>query len=258
MPKVLRSVAIELKGAKELQALREAGAVARDVLAVVAEHVRVGVSTQELDEVARREVLRRKARPAFLGYRGFPAVLCTSVNDEVVHGIPKAERLLREGDIVSLDFGCLYRGFYGDCAVTLPVGRVSGEALRLLRVTREALEEGIDRMRPDGRLGDVSAAIQRHVESSGFSVVREFVGHGIGRALHEDPAVPNHGEPGTGLRLQPGLVLAIEPMVNAGGPDVRILDDRWTAVATDGTLSAHFEHMVAVTERGPEVLTRED
>jgi methionyl aminopeptidase len=186
----------------------------------------------------------------------FPASLCVSINDEVVHGIPSETRALREGDIVGLDYGVIYRGFYGDAAVTVPIGKASTEAHELMRTTREALEAGIAAALPGRRLGDVSAAIQRHAESRRFSVVRDFVGHGIGKRLHEDPQVPNFGQPDRGIRLREGMVLAIEPMVNAGGPDVHVCDDGWTAVTSDGSLSAHFEHSVAIVENGPYVLSQ--
>lgn len=252
---MFKSVSVEIKSAKELSVMREAGAIVGEALTRVASLITPGIATKELDEAAEAEIRSRKAKPAFLGYRGFPATLCVSINEEVVHGIPSRKRVLREGDIVSMDVGCKFKGFFGDAAVTLPVGDVSKEAKRLMDVTRESLGKAIDAMRPDNRLGDIGAAVQKHVEAAGFGVVREFVGHGIGRALHEDPAVPNYGEGGTGVRLRPGMVLAVEPMVNAGAYDVKVLGDRWTAVSRDGSLSAHFEHMVAVTEEGPEVLT---
>ena len=247
---------IDLKGSAELSRMREAGSVVAEVLGILASRVQPGVTTAELDSLAAAEIRRRKAAPAFLGYRGYPATLCASINEEVVHGIPRTDRVLREGDILSLDLGCVIGDFYGDSAVTVPVGRVDGEARRLLETTRQALEKGIEQVRPDRRVGDISAAVQRHAESAGFSVVREFVGHGIGRSLHEEPPVPNYGKEGTGARLRPGMVLAIEPMINAGGCEVRILADGWTAVTRDGKPSAHFKHMVAVTEDGPEILTR--
>lgn len=255
---MFKPVSVELKSARELAKMREAGRLVSEVLAVLAERVEPGVATRELDAFAGRELRRLGAEPAFLGYRGYPAVLCASVNDEVVHGIPSGKRTLKEGDIISLDLGCRWKGFYGDAAVTVAVGRVSEEARRLMAVTLESLDMGIAMARAENRLGDVSAAIQGHVEAAGFSAVREFVGHGIGRALHEDPAIPNVGQPGTGIRLRPGMVLALEPMVNAGGPDVRVLEDGWTAVTKDGSLSAHFEHMVAVTDGDPDILTRRD
>jgi len=213
-----------------------------------------GVTTSELDRLAVERTRARGAAPAFLGYCGYPAGLCISVNDEVVHGIPSAARRLEEGDVVGLDYGVVVDGWYGDAARTVPVGRVAPEALRLIDVGREALARAIAAARPGGTLGDVGAAVQRYVEGEGFSVVRDFVGHGIGRRLHEPPQVPNVGTPGAGERLLPGIVLAIEPMVNAGAPEVEQLDDGWTAVTADGSLSAHFEHTVAITENGPEIL----
>ena len=246
---------IELKSAAELDSMRRGGDILSQSLAVVMAAVQPGTTTLELDRVAAAELACRKAKPAFLGYRGFPASLCVSINDEIIHGIPSPSRKVRDGDLVSLDFGCLFEGFYSDVAVTVGAGRLSADAARLLAVTRESLAAGIDAMRPDGRLGDVSQVVQRHVEAAGFSVVREFVGHGIGRALHEDPPVPNFGKAGTGPRLAPGMVLAIEPMVNAGGWEARTLDDGWTCVTKDGSLSAHFEHTVAMTAQGPEILT---
>ncbi|MEK7859557.1 MAG: type I methionyl aminopeptidase [Elusimicrobiota bacterium] len=248
---------IELKSAKEISAMREAGAIVAATLRLLAQAAQPGVSTLELDRLASEELARRKAKPAFLGYHGFPGSLCVSINSEVVHGIPSAKRKLAEGDLVSLDFGCIVSGFYGDAAITVGVGKVTAIAQRLMDVTRQSLAKGIEAMRPDGRLGDVSFAVQKHCEDAGFSVVREFVGHGIGRALHEDPPVPNYGKAGTGLRLSPGMVLAIEPMVNIGGPEVKTLEDGWTAVTKDGSLSAHFEHTVAIFEDGPEILTKD-
>jgi methionyl aminopeptidase len=233
------------------------GAACTVVHAVLDELVRAtvpGVTTAELDELARTRTRALGAEPAFLGYHGYPASLCVSVNDEVVHGIPSRRRRLAEGDVVGLDFGAVLDGWYGDAARTVAVGRIDSAAARLLAVCREALVRAVAAARPGGTLGDVGAAVQRWVEGEGFSVVREFVGHGIGRRLHEPPHVPNFGEPGKGERLRPGMVLAIEPMVNAGTPDVEQLDDGWTAVTADGALSAHFEHTVAVTENGPVVL----
>ena len=247
---------IELKSAKELALMRHAGAIVAGALALLSQAAKAGVTTLELDKIALDELAKRKAKPAFLGYHGFPGCLCVSINNEVVHGIPSANRKIVDGDLVSLDFGCIVGGFYGDAAVTVAVGKVSESAQKLLDVTRDSLGMGIDAMRPGGRLGDVSSAVQKHVEANGFSVVRDFVGHGIGRALHEDPPVPNFGKAGTGMRLQPGLVLAIEPMVNVGGPEVTTLADGWTAVTKDGSLSAHFEHTVVVTENGPEILSK--
>ena len=246
---------IELKSSEEIALMGEAGKIVAQTLGVLSQALRPGLSTKELDAIAQEELSRHKAKPAFLGYQGFPASLCVSINSEVVHGIPSARRNITSGDIVSLDFGCILEGFYADAAVTVGVGRISEEARKLIEVTREALMRGIVEMVPNARLGDISSAVQNHVEAHGFSVVRDFVGHGIGRALHEDPPVPNYGKPGTGMRLSPGLVLAIEPMVNAGGPEVETLEDGWTAITRDSSLSAHFEHTVALTEKGPQILT---
>jgi len=235
--------------------MRAANVLVADVLAALAALVAPGVTTGDLDAEAERLVREAGAVPAFKGYRDYPATLCASVNEQVVHGIP-SPRALAAGDIVSLDMGVKLNGFYGDAAVTVPVGRVSDGAATLLRVTREALEKGIEQARIGGRISDIGHAIQRHVEAHGFSVVREFVGHGIGAALHEEPQIANYGEPGRGPRLAEGMTLAIEPMVNVGRPGVKVLADGWTAVTRDGSLSAHFEHTVAVTKDGPLVLTR--
>lgn len=243
-----------LKTRAELSVMHRANALVQETLRMLADHVRPGVSTAELDRLAESFILARGAKPAFKGYHGYPATLCTSVNDVIVHGIPSERCILKEGDIISLDCGVVVDGFYGDGAVTLPVGKVSPQAQRLLQVTRECLELAVREARPGKRLGDVSAVIQRHAEEAGFSVVREFVGHGIGRSLHEEPQVCNYGVPGTGPELKPGLVLAIEPMVNEGSPNVRVDADGWTARTEDGKLSAHFEYSVAVTENGPWVL----
>ena len=236
--------------------MHQAGLIVWDVLNGLRERVRPGVTTLELDEYAASRAAEHKVRPAFKGYRGYPCVLCASVNQEIVHGIPSASRSLREGDIISLDFGVEYKGYYGDAAVTVAVGKIRPEREKLLRVTRESLDHAIDKVRPGNRLGDVSAAVQMWVETNGFSVVREFVGHGIGTKMHEEPQVPNYGPAGQGPKLQEGMVLAIEPMVNTGGPAVRVLEDDWTAVTADGSDSAHFEHTVAVTSNGPWILTR--
>lgn len=234
--------------------MREANALVAGVLAELSGMVKPGVSTQELDAIAERLVRDGGAEPAFKGYRGYPATLCASVNEQVVHGIPSSRRLV-EGDILSLDMGVKLNGFYGDSAVTVPVGQISEETKQLLAVTQAALERGIAQVRIGGRISDIGHAIQQHVESHGFSVVREFVGHGIGAALHEEPQIANYGEPGRGPRMAEGMVLAIEPMVNMGRPAVKVLADGWTAVTRDGSLSAHFEHTVAVTKQGPLVLT---
>ena len=247
---------IVTKSAAELEIMREAGRVTAAALRAVREAVRPGVTTGELDALAEDVIRSAGAAPAFKGYHGFPASLCTSVNAEVVHGIP-GKRRLHAGDILSVDCGAIVDGYYGDAARTFPVGEPTDEALRLMKVTSESLEAGIACCVPGRRLYDVSAAVQGIVEAAGFSVVREYVGHGIGRSMHEDPQVPNYGRAGTGPVLQTGVVLAIEPMVNAGGADVRSLDDGWTVVTVDGSLSAHFEHTVAVTDGGPFVLTAE-
>ena len=216
--------------------------------------IKEGITTEELDRLAEEYIKRHGGIPAFKGYRGYPRSLCVSVNEEVVHGIP-GKRRLKEGDIVSLDLGVLMDGYYGDAAITVPLGKVSELARRLIKVTEEALYRGIEMARPGNRLSDISHAIQSHVEKAGFSVVREFVGHGIGKELHEEPQVPNFGPPNRGPRLEPGMVLAIEPMVNTGTWEVRILPNGWTVVTADGGLSAHFEHTVAITDDGPEILS---
>jgi methionyl aminopeptidase len=246
---------IVCKSPSQIERMRVANALVAEVLAELADMAAPGVTTADLD--ARAEALVRKAgaEPAFKGYRGYPASLCASVNEQVVHGIP-SDRALVDGDIVSLDMGVKLNGFYGDSAVTVPIGTVQPEVLELLRITQEALEKGIAQVRVGARISDIGHAIQRHVEAGGFSVVREFVGHGIGAALHEDPQIANYGEPGHGPRLAEGMVLAIEPMVNMGKPAVRVLSDGWTAVTRDGSLSAHFEHTVAVTKAGALVLTQ--
>ncbi len=248
---------ISLKSAEEVESIGRAGRIAARTLERVAEAVRPGVSTGRLDRIA-EEFIREEpgATPAFKGLYGFPATLCTSVNEEVVHGIPSRERDLAEGDLVTVDVGVKLDGFFTDHAVTLPVGEVDDETAKLLDVTRVALEKGIEKALPGGRVGDIGAAIQSYVEGRGFAVIRELVGHGVGHAAHEDPQVPNYGKPGHGQELREGLVIAIEPMVNAGGRRIRTLDDEWTVVTADGSLSAHFEHTVAVTADGPRVLTK--
>jgi methionyl aminopeptidase len=246
---------IVCKSPAEIEKMRAASALVADVLGELAAMVAPGVTSLDLDVVAERMVRAAGAEPAFKGYRGYPNTLCTSVNEQVIHGIP-SKRPLVEGDIISIDMGVKMNGFYGDSAVTVPVGRIPDEAARLLRVTRESLEKGIEQVRLGGRVSDIGHAIQAHVEAEGFSVVREFVGHGIGASLHEEPQIANYGDPGRGPRLAEGMTLAIEPMVNAGKPAVKMLPDGWTAVTRDGSLSAHFEHTVAVTKNGPLVLTR--
>ena len=210
----------------------------------------------DLEKFVARRFKELGARSAFKGYRGYPCVLCASVNNEIIHGIPSDRRILKEGDILSLDTGVILDGYYGDSAITIPIGAINESAQRLMRVTEEALELALDKVRLGNRLGDVSATVQHHAEKNGYTVVREFVGHGIGKSMHEEPQIPNYGQPGHGPVLKAGMVFAIEPMVNAGGAGVRVLDDNWTAVTADGKLSAHFEHMVAVTQNGPDVLTR--
>ena len=238
--------------------MHRAGLIVWEVLNELRTMVEPGISTLELDKVAERRTAEHKARPAFKGYRGYPASLCASINQEVVHGIPSGSRKLRDGDIISLDFGVELDGYFGDAAVTVPVGKVKPELETLLRVTRESLDHGIEQARVGNRLSDIGSAVQKWVERHGFSVVREFVGHGIGTKMHEEPNVLNYGEPGHGPRLQEGMVLALEPMVNMGEPGVRVLADEWTAVTTDGKPSAHFEHTVAITANGPRILTRPD
>lgn len=235
--------------------MHRAGLVVWDVLDSLRRMVKPGMTTMELDQFAERRAAEQDARPAFKNYRGYPASLCTSVNEQVVHGIPSG-RELHEGDILSLDFGVELGGYYADAALTVPVGAIRPELAKLLDVTRAALDRAIDKVRPGNRLGEVSSSVQGWVERNGFSIVREFVGHGIGTRMHEEPNVPNYGDPGKGPKLQEGMVLAIEPMVNVGKPDVRVLEDRWTAVTSDGSYSAHFEHTVAVTANGPWILTR--
>jgi methionyl aminopeptidase len=235
--------------------MRRAGQVVREVLELVRSHVKPGATTLDLEKAAEARLAELGVKAAFKGYHGFPCVLCASVNSEVVHGIPSPKRVLRAGDIVSLDFGAVVDGYYGDAAITVPVGEIDAETAKLLAVTEASLEAGIAVVRPGATLGDVGAAVQGVVEAGGFSVVRDFVGHGIGVHMHEDPQVPNFGVKGRGMKLRTGMVIAIEPMVNAGKGDVRVLGDGWTAVAADGSMSAHFEHTVAVTATGARILT---
>jgi len=242
------------KRAEELEKMRRAGRVVGETLQILQAAVKPGVTTQELDQIAEREIRARGAVPSFKGYRGFPATICTSINSEIVHGIP-GQRALKGGDLIKLDCGAIVEGYHGDSAVTVPVGEVSQEALKLIETTDRSLQAGIAEAKAGNRIHDIGAAVQTTAEGAGFSVVREYVGHGIGRALHEDPPVPNYGKPGTGLKLEPGLVIAIEPMVNVGTFETRLLADGWTVVTADGALSAHFEHTIAITENGPEVLT---
>lgn len=245
---------IILKNPDEIELMRKANKIVGQVLQKVSEEAKPGVTTARLDQMAEDMCKDAGCRPAFKGYHGYPFSLCCSVNEQVVHGFPN-DRPLKEGDILSMDFGVIKEGFYGDSATTVAIGKISDEAKRLMKSTKESLDAGIEQARPGNRLGDISAAVQKTAEDAGFSVVRQFVGHGIGRALHEDPQVPNFGKKGKGLQLKTGMVLAIEPMVNAGGVEVKILSDGWTAVTVDGKLSAHFEHTVAITDNGPRILS---
>jgi methionyl aminopeptidase len=247
---------IILKSPDEVAKMRVAGGIVVETIDTVLAAVVPGVSTADLDVVAEAFIRERKATPSFKGYRGFPASICASLNEEVVHGIPSPKRILKEGDVLSLDFGAIWDGYHADSAVTVFVGEPpSAEAEKLVRVTEEALEAGISQIRPGGRMSDISHAVQQVVEGAGFSVVREYVGHGVGRSLHEDPQIPNYGLPGRGPELRPGLVVAVEPMVTMGDWKTRVLADDWTVVTADGSLAAHFEHTIAVTEDGREVLT---
>ena len=249
-------MAVVLKSSQEIEKMRRAGHVVREALELVRGLVKPGATTLDLEKAAEARIKELGAKPAFKGYHGFPCVLCTSVNSEVVHGIPSQKRVLKEGDIVSVDCGAIVDGYYGDAAITVPVGEnIHPDTARLLRVTEASLHAGIAAVRPGATLGDVGSAVQGVVEAEGFSVVRDFVGHGIGVHMHEDPQVPNFGEAGRGMKLRAGMVIAIEPMVNAGKPDVLVLEDGWTAVASDGSMSAHFEHTVAVTANGSTILT---
>jgi len=241
---------IILKTPEEIELMAQASRVVAETLRVLRKAVQRGVTTDELDRLAEEEIRSRGARPAFKGYRNYPKTLCASVNEQVVHGIP-SKRILKEGDIIGLDLGAIVGGFYGDSAVTVSVGQTTEQITRLVRVTEEAMYLGIEQAVVGHRLSDISHAVQRHVEAAGYSVVTEFVGHGIGRQLHEEPQVPNYGRPGQGPRLQAGMVLAIEPMVNMGGAAVKVLEDRWTAVTVDGSLSAHFEHTIVIEPTGP-------
>jgi methionyl aminopeptidase len=243
------------KSARELALMREAGRIVAIALAHLEEKIKPGVATAELDALAHRIVTKHGATPSFLGYRGFPASLCVSINEELVHGIPGSQ-VLEEGDIVSMDFGAIYQGYHGDAAVTVGVGKIGEEAQQLIEATRGALQAGIAEARRGQFLSDVSWAIQSHAESRGFSVVRQYVGHGIGRDMHEDPQIPNYGQPGRGILLKPGMTFALEPMLNLGTHLTQVLKDNWTVVTKDGELSAHFEHTIAITNGAPEILTR--
>ncbi|MGD0831674.1 MAG: type I methionyl aminopeptidase [Terracidiphilus sp.] len=248
-------MAVVLKSSKEIEKMRRAGQVTREVLELVRGLIKPGISTLDLEKAAEARTKELGVKPAFKGYHGFPCVLCTSVNSEVVHGIPSAKRILKEGEIVSVDFGVFVDGYCGDAAITVPVGKIDPETERLLTVTEASLQAAIDVVKPGATLGDVGFAVQKVVETAGFSVVRDFVGHGIGSQMHEDPQVPNFGVAGRGMKLRTGMVIAIEPMVNAGKADVVVLGDGWTAITADGSMSAHFEHSVAVTATGARILT---
>ncbi|MDC4223375.1 MAG: type I methionyl aminopeptidase [Candidatus Manganitrophus sp.] len=247
---------IILKSKEEVAKIAKASRIVAESLEAVRAYLKPGMTTKELDLFVEKQIRERGGTPAFKGYRNYPATLCISVNEEVVHGIPSPDKVIKEGDIVGLDLGAIYDGFYGDSAVTVAVGEVKPEAKRLIQVTEESLYAGIAQACEGSRLSDISHAVQSHVEQAGFSVVTDFVGHGIGRALHEEPQIPNFGPPGRGPRLREGMVLAIEPMVNMGKAAVRVLEDRWTAVTADGSLSAHFEHTIAVTKEGPVILSK--
>ena len=247
---------VVLKSSKEIEKMRRAGQVVREVLELVRGLIKPGATTLDLEKAAEARTKALGAKPAFKGYHGYPCVLCTSINSEVVHGIPSSKRILKEGEIVSVDFGAFVEGYCGDAAITVPVGeKIDPEAARLMKVTEASLHAAIGVVRPGATLGDIGFAVQKVVEAAGFSVVRDFVGHGIGVHMHEDPQVPNFGEAGRGMKLRAGMVIAIEPMVNAGKPDVVVLEDGWTAVTADGSMSAHFEHSVAVTATGARILT---
>jgi methionyl aminopeptidase len=254
---IARRTSVELKTRAEIERMKAAGRIAGLTLKEVARYVKPGATTKDLDRAAEKFIRSQGAVPTFIGYRGYPASLCVSINEEVVHGIP-GKRVIQSGDVVSIDVAATYEGFVGDTAVTLAVGTVEADAERLIRVTEKSLAAGIQAMKTGARLGDVAAAVQDVAEKENFGVVRDFVGHGIGRAMHEEPAVPNYGQKGTGLRMEPGLVIAIEPMITAGSWEVDIMPDGWTVVTRDGSLAAHFEHSIALTEDGPVILTKVD
>jgi len=247
---------IHLKSPKEIEIMKGASRIVAEILLELREQVREGVTTADLDRIAEESTLKKKAKPAFKGYRGFPASVCISVNDQVVHGIPSPRRMLKNGDIVGLDFGVIYDGYYGDSAVTVPVGEIPPDIERLVRVTEQSLYRAIEQALPGNFISDISAAVQRVAEANNFGIVREFCGHGIGRSLHEDPPVLNYVQNGKGPKIKPGFVLAIEPMINLGTDKVKILEDGWTVITADGKPSAHFEHTIAVTADGPEILTK--
>ena len=246
---------IQLKNPSQIEQMKKAGRITGEALLVARDHIREGISTYELDSIIRKYIESCGAKPSFLGYAGFPGSACISINDEVIHGIPSKEKILREGDIVKVDVGAFYKGFHGDAARTIPVGKVDEESMRLITVTRSSFFEGIKMLKPGNRIGDIGHAVQQYVEARGYSVVRQFVGHGVGLNLHEAPEVPNFGNPGRGMRLVPGMTLAIEPMINLSGAGVRQLADGWTVVTKSGSISAHFEHTVLITETGVKILT---
>ncbi len=247
---------IVLKADWEIEKIRKSCAIVMEILMEIKSKIKPGVTAMELEELAEDLLKKKKAAPAFKGYKGYPYCLCTSLNNEVVHGMPLKEKILKEGDVLSIDFGVFYDGYYGDAAITVPVGNVSEESQRLIKVTEESLFKGIENAKAGNRIGDISSAIQEHVEANGFSVVRDFVGHGIGRELHEEPQIPNFGRRNTGIEIVPGMVLAIEPMTNAGGYEVKVLDDGWTVVTKDNSISAHFEHCVAITNNSAILLSK--
>jgi methionyl aminopeptidase len=247
---------VQLKSHAEIDIMRRANVIVAEVLQAISEDIQPGVTTADLDEKAERIIRKKGGVPAFKGYGGFPATLCTSINEEVVHGIPSKDRALKDGDIIGVDCGVCLEGFFGDSAVTFAVGKISEDAARLMKVTDEALQKAIEKAKVGNRLSDISHAVQSHVEPQGYSVVKSFVGHGIGKSLHENPQIPNFGPPGKGIRLKAGMVFAIEPMINSGSSDVVVLSDGWTAKTSDESLSAHFEHSVAITDSGPYVLSQ--
>jgi methionyl aminopeptidase len=247
---------INLKSPREIEIMKGASRIVAEILLELKGNIREGATTADMDRMAEELTLKKKAKPAFKGYRGFPASLCISVNDEVVHGIPSPKRVLKSGDIVGLDFGVIYEGYYGDSAMTVPIGHISPEVQKLVKVTEECLYKAIEQAMSGNHIADISGAVQQHAEANGYGIVRDFCGHGIGRSLHEDPPVLNYVQNGKGPKIRPGLVLAIEPMINMGSDKVKVLDDGWTVITADGKPSAHFEHTIAVTPDGPVILTR--
>jgi methionyl aminopeptidase len=247
---------INLKSPREIEIMKGASRIVAEILQELKGNIREGATTADMDRMAEELTLKKKAKPAFKGYRGFPASLCISVNDEVVHGIPSSKRVLKSGDVVGLDFGVIYEGYYGDSAMTVPIGTISPEVAKLVKVTEECLYMAIEKAVPGNHIADISAAVQVHAEANKYGIVRDFCGHGIGRSLHEDPPVLNYVQNGKGPKIKPGLVLAIEPMINMGTDKVKVLDDGWTVITADGKPSAHFEHTIAVTPDGPVILTR--